>query len=1278
MKFYGWLLLTGLVSASASVQAERADFNRFANLFEREKNIQESIRKYQNLEDLRGKAQLSLESLMKRNPGNTEIEMRYAELILQRARDLELLSLEFVAGGNPTQGQKVKIFSRELAEKGLRLHAKILARTGKHPLMGKIYLAMGRTELALGNKTQALHSAELGLAAAQRQTVDATTILHLWILRADVAFDLNKLGIALESYNKAQPLAVDGSLERAYVLYRLAWVQYNLKDPNQALALLDKLVTVTKDKFALRQESIQDYGLFSADLSPKDFERRGGIEGIFKHIRELASDDAEALSSLETMAAMISKNGRREVAVKTYEFLIDRNPMAIENLARALTIVEISHKFADKSKLADRYVWLLNEYGPGSRWFVSHKLSTELQKTAANDVDAVLRKYAIGLHKEASEEKLPALKLKQENVALRLYEAHMQAFPEVPQIHFYAAELYRERNEFVKAGTNYDQFLRLISLAKQDEISAADRKNRNEAGLSAVEMWAKAVEKDKKHASSLIAAIDAFVRYFPNHPKAAKTLIAAAKVEVAAGHSASALIRLESIVKKYPKSPEAAESVHASLDLLNKESDFTNLAVKARAWLNTLTVWAPSATQAKLRAELTLILSKSEAKGCDNMSKENGKEMEAALCLQAYARTFPRDPVVPKMLLLSAELMEKAKDHNGSLTTLESLVRNFPQSEQSTAALSRLAANYEKTFQFDRAAGAYEALAPRTSVVADRERIQKRLVSILAGLGLEQRLHAQLTKQGTPASLKKEYSERIQHEQFATLKNEEIQFGYRPGRLASERGQQLLQTLAKRHDLTAEQRIEISRIRGAAAFAAGHVAQAQKEWSNARRLFATAPKNQALNDAAARLRLQEISILEAQFAHLNVKKQLKAKVALLQKLDNAYAEILRMNSPSTALGAIGKSSRIYATLANDLKRNGASFAQVQSFQGRAQEIAQVLAQKAQEWKIISPSVIAAFKSADMGGANFPWNDLPRWLDLNEAQSDWSEWSWKYTSLEDAARKNQGEESRRAAFVLLTRKNDTRDSLVASWVPTFTDRAGIQARTQAVLFEGHIGLAGLYLTQYESLFGVDAFSEHLWGRLDWARGDYHAAYTRWTHSRFTQDFRAAYWAQGWLALSDSFASASKSNARRAIVFEKLSTLAKDNWQEHYLAALCAMNAMDCRGDYVSSNLLRVLDSRSDAPFRFEFADRRSDWQTKRNAYIYVIQNALLNARQTEDLNLAKTALSDLGNLKKYAIRPNELEEDILALGRRLDQRQSEIEIADRAAKQKRVAEAGVKK
>lgn len=1258
-----WLsCLTAFVVLRAHAE-DQASLNQFANMFERERNIEDSIRKFKNLEELRGKAQVSLEALMKRSPRNTEVETRYAELLLQRARDLEQLSLEFLASGNKEEAKKVKALSKNLAESGLRFHARILSREPQHPLAPKIYLAMGRTELALGNKNKALADADRGIVSHSKHPVEGDTLLHLWILRGDVSFDLMKLDLAFESYNRAQKLSKEGSLEAAYVLYRQSWVYFNRKEPVKALALLDRLVEITKDKFALRQESIQDYGRFSADLSPKDFAARGGIEGIFKHIRDLSSTENEALTATELMGATIAKNGRREIAVKTYEFLIDRNPLAIENLERALTVVELSAKFADKSRLADRYIWLLKEFGPGSRWFVSHKLSAELQQSAASRIDEALRVYAISLHKESTLEKLPSLKKKTEAVALRLYEAHLEAFPDVPQIHYYAAELYREHGRWAEAGTQYDAYLRLISLVRKDQLSPADVKNRNEAGTGSVEVWAKAVEKDKKHANSFVTSVDAFVQYFPTHPRAAQTLMAAAKIELNAGRGSTALVRLSDLVKRYPKTNYAAEAVHASLDLLNKEGDLTNLTLKAREWLATINNWAPATHKAKLQGELAVIVTKSEAKSCDVMAKEKGKEIEAALCLRSYVKTFPRDPLVAKMLLLAADLMEKARDNNGSLNALEEIIRVAPRSEQAVSALSRLTVNFEKTFQFDRAASAYEGLVARTQNAADKERFLRRLCAILAGLGQESRLNAVLARKDVPASLRNEFTRRIHNEQFALVRSEESALGYRNGRLASVPAAEALQALNRRRDLSIEEKVEIARIRGAAAFSAGKVAEAQKIWSAGRKIFAKASRSQNIWDAGARLRLQELSLLEKRFESLNVKKQLKAKVAALQQLDAAFGEVLKLNSPSTALAAIGKSAKLYLNLAQELRRNNAPQAQVQSFQLRAQEISQVMAQKAREWKVIHPVVISALKASKSSGSNFLWEDLPRWLDLSDEQKDWSEWSWKYSSLEEAVRQSdKADEAKRAAMVLLVRRNSLRDPLISAWIPSLLDRAGIQARVQASLGDGRLSLASLYLTQYESLFGSDAFVEHHLGRIDWARGNYSGAYNRWVKSRHQKDFRVAYWTQGWLALSDSFASQAASRARKAITFEKLSDLAASNWQRHFLGNLCVIGAMECRGDYAENNLLRVLDSRTDDLYRFEFSDGRSGWQAKRSAYLFIVQNAIQDARSKEDLNVARTALSDFGSLRKYALHPEQMEQEIQVWERKLEQKQNDLEIA----------------
>ncbi len=1269
-------LLALLLAAFASVSAFAAnsdrktadlDMTQFQKLFTSGPSVEESIRRFQNIEKLRQEAQASLDALLKKRPSDVELKLRYAELLMQRSRDLEQLGLDLVSSGRSAEGQKASALSKNLAREGLRYHSQVLAKNSRHSLAGKIYLAMGRSEVALRNPKGALRNADLGIQSAA--TTDAETLLHLWILRGDVSFDVLNLKNAYESYKKAESLAKAASLEEAYVAYKMAWVYYNTKETPRALALLEKVMELSRDKFALKQEAISDYGIFVADLDAKSFDGRGGAKGIYTFL-EKRSDSESARKALVSMANFIAKNGKRENAVKSLEFLLDQDKLGKENLDYALQIVEWTHHFADKSRLVKRYLWLLEGYGPQSAWYTHYRLDPALQENASDRVEAALRVYAEALHKEALENKNPGLREKEINLVLSLYEAHSSVYPDISSIHFYAADIHRDRQAFAQAARHYDHFIRIMELKKPESRSKLDREHLEESYTGSVAMWARAVEKDSKVAGEMLKSVDHFLTVKAQHPKAAEIALGAAKTEASFGSPAAALVRLDRIIKDFPRSHQSSEAVHASLDLLAKSGDLTNVSLKAREWLANIDTWAVPSEKSKLRSDLEGIFSRTEAKTCEAMAGKSSSTLEAALCYQAFAPRAPTPALAARAYLLAADNFEKANDINGAWIALEALVYNHPQSTESLSGFSRLAVYYEKSFQFEKAVKIYESMISRKDV-KDREKITHRLLTLLHGLGRDDLLEQKLRSKDSSEALKREFKGVAFEDRFQSLLREEHLHGYGHGQLKSARAQSIFRDMSSRESmLDASQRLEMYRIRGHIEWSRGSLASAEKHWKAGLRYFQSlSTKNQSSWDAGAKLRIESLLPLSKNFYAVSLKNQAQKKISLFQKLDRAYSEILSLNSPSQALEALAKSSELYFEIARQAKSAGVPAHQVALYERKAFEVRRQLGLRARSWKMMTPTVVAIFRSGqEEGPATFPWFDLPRWMDLSEDQKDWSEWGTKTSRLEDKLKKNKNRrDTYRSAFILLSRKATLKDPRIAQQAQTWTDRPGVQLRIQAHMNDGELEKAILFLKQYVAYFGEDAFAEHQMGRLDWLSGNYSGAYTRWSRSKFTKDFRSVYWTQGWVSLIDYLMDGRSSPRRQADVFAALSPLVQDRWQKQYLASLCLLEAIRCEGDYEVADSIDLLKKDPDDHYAYEVADARSLWSVQKGSLSFFVEKNLDLTQKKDEMKIIKRALDGLSGLKANSINSKKVEKDFEALKKRVDRKTVQLENEEKSGK-----------
>jgi hypothetical protein len=344
-------------------------------------------------------------------------------------------------------------------------------------------------------------------------------------------------------------------------------------------------------------------------------------------------------------------------------------------------------------------------------------------------------------------------------------------------------------------------------------------------------------------------------------------------------------------------------------------------------------------------------------------------------------------------------------------------------------------------------------------------------------------------------------------------------------------------------------------------------------------------------------------------------------------------------------------------------------------------ISERIAQKAREWKVISPDVMASLQvvsslrsGVELPGRvvnvsetdvlKFPWAELPRWVDLNADQLAYTEWSLTDRQLQSQLVSQSRGEGRRAAFVKLLREGSTRNPEVKKWVKTFVDRAGVQLRVQAMIQDGELQRAGLFLDQYESFFGADAFSDHHWGRLEWARGNYTQAYLRWVRTGnevVAKDFRSAYWSEGWNTLLDSLVEGHPSASTQREVFAKLAPLAKDKWQRHALLKLCLDQQAKCEGEFSFEKMAPMISAAPEAPVSYKAADGRSAFGIQKALVSSYVLAGVHTAQTSEQIELLHKALTGLYNLSQLTDRAQEdVYNDYWMLRKSVDERQDRID------------------
>ncbi len=1207
----------------------------FSALYNQHFQQSDLVDQFQKMERIRSDAQNSLDKLLKVQPNNLELRLRYGELLLQRARDLETYSLELDTLGATKEAQSAYSRVRPLYEQGLKMHYQLLPSLRGHSLEPNVYLGIARTEASLGRKAKALDTVE---KIIPRSGLSNEIKRQMWLLKADLSFDLSRASMALEAYKKADSFSNEASLEKSYVAYKMSWCYFNLKEPNKALQTLKIIVDSSSNRLDLKQDAVQDFALFAADLSESEFKEWGESAGIFNLLKKGSSEE-DAYNALSYMGRVLFKNGQRKRAIAVNEYLISEMPRHPQNGDLALALVDWTRTLADQRDLTEKFLWLLNNFSPKSNWYSFQKNKPDIQKSVSDRIEQMLRAHAVGLHKELQNEKSAERKKMLLDVTSKLYDAHIETFTDFPRIHYYRAEVHREQKEWQAAGEHYDKYLNLIAAySKPEEI---DKKFKLDAALGSVDVWARALGQNKSLTASFLSSVDQFTTLYPKHELAAKISYDAAQIEFENKKTALALGRIQKIVDQYPKTDFSVKAVHTALDILNQDNDFANLAMKARDWLNSIQVWAPKERVSEVTKELNQILSKTEAKACEFLSQDSQKLLEAALCFQRYAIGFEREALAPKSLFLSADLFEKWGDHVSAMDSLERLVDKYPKSEEAVKGFGQLANVYEKTFQFQKASKVYEQLLSRDNL-ENREKVYGRLLRILYGLSEESRLNKwMLNKQGRSREDQNIIAGTFRDKSLMLLKESYKLINQKDSK-ASAQSLDYAAQLSKAKSqglLPLDIQLELARWEGLQKYKNNELGKADEFWMAGLKSYWKASSRQSRDtEAAARLRLTQLLFWKTQFDKADLKSNPQKKLELYQKLESGYAEVINMKAPSVALEALWETAKLFDKFGDELLTLPQTKAQGTEMKTNAQNLLVQIAKSATEWKILSPVVTLALQklrgidasSNENGDAlnNFPWPRLPRWTTITQDQQSWDEWSWSDKKLQSLLKNTNGERSRmqRAALVLLFKENSLKSQELKRWAEVLTQAPAVQLRIQAMMNDGDLRLAELYLEQYEDIIGKDAFDSYFQAQLDWLKGDYTSAFRQWSNIKGRGDFRSAYTAAAWSSSLEQLLKGRVTSESSQEFLGALEKVSDEPWQKIYLAALCAGDYLNCPVSEKSMALLK-----SDQPFHLQ---PELQW-AQRDALGLYSQRLISTAKNADDLLKAREVLELFGSKARYS-------------------------------------------
>jgi len=503
----------------------------------------------------------------------------------------------------------------------------------------------------------------------------------------------------------------------SFALYKTAWCQYKTGQVKPALVSLEKVIRAGRvakgggdnsaggvSRIRLATEAQKDLVVFYAEA--------GTPQGARSYFEEIAGEKA-TYGLLEKLAYYYSDIGNREGARLIFRDLIQERPHAPKAYDYQYQIVTM-YTSTDKPEVfrSELFSWIQN-YSPGSEWAQANAKDKELVSRAYQLIETTLRNHILQQHQTAQNSRVPAA----QKAAKLGYELYFQTFKEgakLDEMHFFFAELLFDMKEYETAVMHYAWVTDNAPNSQYFEKSTLNTVLAAEKGLPKEEELKKMVG-DSLDPFPFSKNVDLFIvsagRYTKAFPKGEN--VPAMKYKVAALHYyhnqfGQALAHFRQIRKDYPKSQYAKFASNLTLDIFNLQKDLGGMEKELTEMIS-----EPGAST-EMIAEGRQMLQKLEFKKANDL--EAAKDYPAAAAMfEDFAKKHAGTDLGFSASYNAAINYERAGDLFKAIGMYAVVLadRN-PKNEKFRVDASKfVAALYEKTGQYQKAAEAYENYAAK-------------------------------------------------------------------------------------------------------------------------------------------------------------------------------------------------------------------------------------------------------------------------------------------------------------------------------------------------------------------------------------------------------------------------------------------------------------------------------------------------------------------------------------------------------------------------------------
>jgi tetratricopeptide (TPR) repeat protein len=502
----------------------------------------------------------------------------------------------------------------------------------------------------------------------------------------------------------------------AFSLYKTAWAEFRSGHSAKALKLMEALIRQGRQQAAqaalegrknisrsrLDSEGLRDIVLFYADI--------GNPEKAPAYFHDLTDKDAD--SYVEKLAYYYGDKGNLAGARTLFNYLISVRPTSPKAFDYKYQVVRL-YSTAKKSRefREELFSWI-KDFGTGSEWAQANGGNKGLMDNSYRLRETTLRNYVLQEHQTAQNSRAPF----SQGLALegyRLYISEFKDSPVIADMHFYFGELLYDMKKYEDAGAEYRWVVengkgsKFYSRALENTVLALEKDLPPDAELS--KQAGKSVDPIPMdpRVEHFISAAQLYISQFPNSEKTPEMKFRVGRLYYQFNQFDPAIQYFKDIVVKYPKTKYAEYSANLLLDIYNLRKDYTGLAKTGNELLAN-----PAFATSQAGKDIKGVMEKANFKRAQDLeiAKNYG---ESATQYEGFARQNPGSDLATIAIFNAAINYERAGQNGKAIAMHKEILASRHKNAEGFKTKSRriVAKLYQDSGQLEEAAGQFHAAA---------------------------------------------------------------------------------------------------------------------------------------------------------------------------------------------------------------------------------------------------------------------------------------------------------------------------------------------------------------------------------------------------------------------------------------------------------------------------------------------------------------------------------------------------------------------------------------